>query len=258
MIDNGPAVAGLNRHGKGVAVSKTTFAIMTAVVLVAAVVAKEKKPKPWTEWSQKDAQKILNDSPWGQTQVEADLSEMFYHETTGRGDLAASRAERGAYNQAVVVNFRIRLLSAKPIRQAFARLIELQQKAPNQQLSDSLRGFADRRFDEWIVVAVDFDSKDARMSGPVMQVFNSANTGLLKNSTYLETGDGRRLFLQDYKAPINDGLGAKFIFPKTEGGEPFITPKSGELRFYSDIPKTITLNMRFKLADMMYDGILEY
>ena len=28
------------------------------------------KTKPWTEWSEKEAAKILNDSPWGQTQTE--------------------------------------------------------------------------------------------------------------------------------------------------------------------------------------------
>ena len=47
-----------------------------------------------------------------------------------------------------------------------------------------------------------------------MQVFNSANTGVLKNNTYLENNDGKRLFLQEYIAPINDGMGAKFVFPE--------------------------------------------
>src|SRR5215204_961231 len=28
------------------------------------------KEKSWTEWSEKEAAKILNDSPWGQTQTE--------------------------------------------------------------------------------------------------------------------------------------------------------------------------------------------
>ena len=90
----------------------------------------QKKLKPWTEWTLKDAEKVLDDSAWGQIQRESNTSEMFYSPNGNSTD----RNARGATNQAVTVNFRIRLLSAKPIRQAFARSILLQQKAPNAQL----------------------------------------------------------------------------------------------------------------------------
>ncbi len=215
----------------------------------------EKKAKPWTEWSQKEAQRILDDSAWGQTQVESDVSEMFFTPTTGKD---ISRAAKGAVNQATSLNLRIRLLSAKPIRQAFARLIELQQKTPNKQLSESLRAFVERNFDQYIVVAVDFDCKDQRYSGQAMQLFNSMTADVLKNNTYVETKKGQRVFLSDYKAPINDGIGAKFIFPRTSSGDPFVTPESGELRFYSELTKSLVLNMKFKVSDLMSDGVLEY
>jgi hypothetical protein len=234
---------------------RVSIALMIALVITVCVAGKEKKAKPWTEWSEKDAQKMLDDSPWGQTQVETDTSEMYWTPTTSS---SASRAKRGALNQATPANFRIRFLSAKPIRQAFARSIELQQKMPSNQLSDSLRSFVERKFDQWIVVAVTYDSRDQRFSGDAMQAFNSAVTSTLKNGTYLETKDGKKNFLQEYKPPINDGLGAKFIFPRTVEGQPFVTPESGEVRFYCQFVQSVTLNMRFKIADMMYDGILEY
>jgi hypothetical protein len=107
-------------------------------------------------------------------------------------------------------------------------------------------------------VAVDYDSTDRRFSGPAMQVFNSANTASLKNNTYLENKDGKRLFLQQYIAPINDGMGAKFVFTRTLDNVPFVNDQSGFLRFYSEMAKNLKLNMRFKIADMMYDGKLEY
>lgn len=59
-------------------------------------------------------------------------------------------------------------------------------------------------------------------------------------------------------APINDGMGAKFVFPRTLDNEAFVTEKSGFLRFYSEMAKNIKLNMRFKVSDMTYDGKLEY
>lgn len=219
----------------------------------------QKKMKPWTEWSEKDALKMLNDSGWGQTQTETNTSEMFFTPTTqsGRGT-SSDRTSQGATNQAVNVSYRIRFLSAKPIRQAFARSILLQQKSPNAQLEEQLKAFAEQRTQEWIVMAVSFDSTDQRFSGPAMQIFNSANTGILQNNTYLEIKDGKRVFLKEYRAPINDGMGAKYIFPRLVDGKPFVTPESGYVRFYSEISKDIKLNMRFKVQEMMYDGQLEY
>lgn len=222
-------------------------------------VAAQKKMKPWTEWSEKDALKMLNDSAWGQTQTETNVNEMFYSPTSQSGGVnTSSRREQGATNQAVNVNYRIRFLSARPIRQAFARSILLQQKTPNPQLEEQLKAFAGQTSQEWVVVAVTFDSTDQRFSGPAMQVFNSANNGLLQNHTYLEIKDGKRVFLKEYRAPIADGMGAKFAFPRLVDGKPFITPESGYVRFYSELSKDIKLNMRFKVQDMMYDGQLEY
>ncbi|MGH9936701.1 MAG: hypothetical protein ACREAM_10675 [Blastocatellia bacterium] len=232
------------------------IAVALLVVATLAVVAgAQKKFKPWTEWSPKEAQKMLDDSPWGQTQVETNTSEMFYSPTAPRG--SASRSEQGAFNQATWINYRIRFLSARPIRQAFARAMEAQQPS-NSQLSKSLRDFVERSFDEWTVVAVTFESRDGRISGAALQDFNSATAGTLKNKSYLETKGGERLFLEDYKPPSNDGLGAKFIFRRVVEGKPFITAESGEARFYSEVGKSIKLNMRFKVTEMNYDGKLEY
>ena len=54
------------------------------------------------------------------------------------------------------------------------------------------------------------------------------------------------------------GMGAKFVFPRTLNNELFVNEQSGFLRFYSEMAKSIKLNMRFKIADMMYEGKLEY
>jgi len=228
----------------------TTLMFVFAFVLVAGA---QKKAKPWDEWNEKEVQKMLNDSPWGQTQTDTNTSEMVYS-PTNQGASSSSRSTEGAYNQAINLNFRIRLLSAKPIRQAFARSVGMK----NPQLVEKLRAFADQKSDQWIVVAVDYDSTDQRSTGKAMQSFNSAITSTLKNNTYLETKDGKRVFLQEYMAPIKDGMGAKFVFPRTSDDKPFVNAESGYLRFYSEMGASIKLNMRFKIADMMYDGKLEY
>jgi hypothetical protein len=223
------------------------------VLFLAGVAGAQKKFKPWAEWNEKDAQKILDDSPWAHTQTETDTSEMFYNPNSPQVN-NQSRNERGSVNQATNVNFRIRFLSSKPVRAAFAKTLGAKQ--PN--LSDGLRAFVDREFPDHIVVSVTFDSADRRFEGPVMQTFNSVNLGVLQNATFLETKNGKRNFIIQYQIPSQDGLGAKFIFPRNVDGEPFLTPQSGELRFYSEMSKNLKLNMRFKVADMMYEGKLEY
>lgn len=223
-----------------------------------AVPGGQKKPKPWTEWSLKEAQKILEDSAWAQTQVISDVSEMFYLPGRGTGEVAANRDVRGALNQTTDLNLHIRFLSAKPVRQAFARVIQIERGQLSDRLAEGLHDFVERRFDDVIVVAVTYDSKDRRFSGPAMQAFGSATIGTLKNKTYLERKDGTRQFLVDYQAPTDDGLGAKFIFHRIVDGRPFITAETGDVRFYCELSKEITLNMRYKVKDFMYDGVLEF
>lgn len=227
---------------------KITF-ILFLVFALTLVAGAQKKAKYWTEWSEKEVTKMLNESAWGQTQVDTDTSEMFYSPGS-----SPSRNTQGALNQAVNLNFRIRLLSAKPIRQAFARRVMLQ----NPQMADQLKAFAEQQSDKYIVVAVEYDSTDRRFAGPAFQAFSSTNTATLKNGTYLEIKDGKRVFLDQYIAPGKDGMGAKFVFPRMENSEPLVTANSGFIRFYSEVSKDIKLNMRFKVSDMIYEDKLEY
>src|SRR5882724_1039744 len=121
---------------------------ITVLTLIAVASTAQKHGKPWEEWSKKDAQKVLDDSPWAHTQTETDTSEMFYTPTTqgGRGT-SLSRQTQGATNQPVNVNFRIRFFTAQPIRQAFARLMILNQPNLDKQTIERLTTFANIRSD---------------------------------------------------------------------------------------------------------------
>ena len=91
-----------------------------------------------------------------------------------------------------------------------------------------------------------------------MQAFNSAVTGTLKNKTYLQRSDGKQLFLEEYVPPGNDGFGARFIFLRMPEEKPFLDASMKEVRFYSELSSSIKIDRRFKTADMMYQGELEY
>lgn len=238
-------------------INKIIVILLLACCLIGGAAA-QKQIKTWVEWSKKDAQKILNDSAWGQTQIETDTSELFFQPTAQGGVNSQQRNTEGATNQATSVKYRIRFFSSRPIRMALTRLIELDQKTLDPQISQRLRGFAELQSRDSIIVTVTVESTDQRYSGRVMQDLNAATSATLRNSTYLERKDGKRLFLEEYVLPGKDGFGARFIFPRAVDGQPFLTPDAGEVRFYSEIGKTIKLTMRFKVSEMMYDGHLEY
>lgn len=220
--------------------------------------------KNWKEWTKADAEKVLTNSPWGQVQVDTDLSEMFFTPTTdartsgGRAPNAGSRLEQGATNQETSLKYGIRFFSARPVRQAFIRMIQLQQKNLETDVIDRMNSFAELPSTESIIIAVTIEGSDKRSLGKVMQIISSAATGTLKNTTYLERNDGKRLFLEEYVPPGKDGFGARFIFPRFVDERPFLTADVNDVRFVSDFGTAIKLNMRFKIADMVHDGQLEY
>lgn len=244
------------------------FLLSCLFLILPAMTTSAQKTKPWTEWSQKDAEKVWNDSGWAQTQTEgggteeaaqtsAVSSTTAARESQVRNAGAAARAgESGEKREAAAIHYRVRLLTAKPIRAAFVRLVELQ-GAPAERVAQ-LRSFVDRDFGDYIVVTIMADGNDQKRKLAVSQILTSADVNALKEVTYLERKDGKRVQLVDYRAPIQDGLGAKLVFPRTLEGKPFIEPNSGEVRFAMELGKTAKINRRFKVADMMYEGKLEF
>lgn len=252
--------------------------ILSSLITIAVlfgITATAQDKELWPKWDKGKVNKMLNSSPWAQTQTDTDTSEMTYSPTStsgtssvGRSAASSSgsnnsavgvqgdRVDRGASNQSMSVSYHVRFLSAKPIRQAFARMIEIQEK-DSKSVREQLGPFVERDFSDFIVVAVSFDASDNRFGGPVLQAFGSATTGTLKNQAYLERSDGKRLFVMDYKPPINDGLGAKFVFPRKVDGELFLTD-TGDVRFFAQFTDKITVNTKYKLKDMVYEGKLEY
>ena len=240
--------------------------IILLAILFIAVPASAQKTKPWTEWNEKEAAKILNDSAWGQTQTElAEAAEptsvsAVSQTTAGRREdqriSSASNVESGESKTRASLNYRVRFLSAKPVRAAFVRMIELQ--GANPERVAELRPFVDRDFGDYIVIALSVDGTDRKRLGPSTEEIKNAEEAALQKSAYLERKDGSKLFLTNFRAPAQDGLGAKFVFPRVVDGKPFIDANTGEFKFVLEIGKTIKINRKFKVSDMMYDGKLEY
>jgi hypothetical protein len=234
--------------------------------------------KPYRDWSEKEAMKLLNDSPWAQTQTFSDISQL-----TGNARLASGASRIG---EEFHVNFRIRFLSSRPVRQATARMMEIQNKGElSAPLEKQLQAFAAADFPDYVVITVTVDSP--RPSNHLQQatlMLAKMTTADLQNNTYLLAG-GKKVFIREYQPPRNDGLGARFIFPRLIDGKPYITAETESVLFHSEMMAARTtsalgsnpasqsgpsasssiapfsefiLNTRFKVKDMILGGKLEY
>ena len=236
-------------------INRHLWAGAAAIVLAVSLAAMAQlDKKPYTEWTEKEAEKLLDKSPWAQTQVSTSTAGTF---STGPGTTATSGGPpAGGIDQ---ISYHIRFLSAKPVRQAISRIMELRQKgAMNDQLAAQLKAFANQEFPDYVVVTVTVEGSESKgrlQSATAM--LNSRTTATLKNNTYLIVKD-QRIFLEEYQPPRPDGLGARFIFPRIVDGKPIITPENDEVRFISELTRAFKLNMRYKVSDMMFGGKLEY
>ena len=209
--------------------------------------------KPVAEWSEKETEKFLNSSPWSQTQT---FTEIVQPTTDVRRDapLGQSRVPDD-----VRVNFRIRFITARPMRMATARYIELRNGGELSAGQESeLKKFVEFTDPENVVVTVVIDTpRPNNKFSEARSVLATMTTGDLKTNTYLAV-KGKRVFLKEYQPPRPDGLGARFIFPRMSEGAPFVAADSGEVRFYADLPKGFALSQRFRSKDMVVDGKIEF
>lgn len=229
-----------------------TVAVIVLLVLVGSAIAQ--KGKRWTDWNKKEAQKILEDSPWAKAQTEQITS-------SHPGAIASITTDANALDPSVVAvnsKFHVRFYSARPIRQALLRLAELDQK-PDPATVQKLHGLGEMKSEDSVIVIVTYQSPDQRHRGWVLKALSSADTLVLQNHTYLErSSDGKQLLLKEYVPPGKDTFGARFIFSRNVNGTPFIEDKSGEIHFSTQYPNGIKVDCRFKVSDMMYQGALEY
>jgi len=246
--------------------------------LLAAVVLAQKPMKPWKEWNRKEAEKVFNDSAWSHTQTEtmaaqsAEVTSNF-GDTRGRED--AVRNVSGTPTVTLVV----RLFTARPIRQAYVRMLELNETPPEAANLEKMEAWANLAADDRIIVALSY-AGDQRGLARIAGLLRTVNTADLKTAVFLERGDGKRLALTDYTPPARDAFGARFTFPRTLDGQPFLSAESGVLRFHAEVspkapdaslqqssarnpatredPYKLKLDVKFKTGDMMYGSALEY
>ena len=231
-------------------------------VLLAASVSgyAQEGAKPWTDWSKKDAEKVLNDSSWGQTYVQeaAEPVSTTVITNTRPGLAGGSNGESGEVKASRALKYRARFLTAKPVREAFSRLIVLSQPNANDGLKGQLQGFIDRDFGDFLVISFSIESEDPRISKGAMMGLGRLTAEMIKDKISLERKDGKKATLIDYKVPVEDGMGAKIVFSRTLDGKPFLGEGDDFVRLTFQLSEKQKISMKFKVTGMTYGGKLEY
>jgi hypothetical protein len=225
------------------------FVVVGLLALRAFASSSDALTKPFRKWSLDEAVEILNNSAWAR-------QETYTRVVGGIGSGVLGEKE-------ILETFFVRFVSARPIREAYARVQQIQ--SGYDRLSTEQKRRMDRslvpvvRLDSsrWIVLAVSFRSNDESTERQVKQFFEIETTESMRPRAFLSTDRFPQVKLEAYFAPTDEALGAKFVFPRYVGGKPVVVKTDESVTFEIDVPGLERdLRARFAVAHMVIKGDL--
>src|SRR6058998_1002528 len=203
--------------------------------------------KPYTTWTLEEAVEVLNQSPWAR-------QETFTRVVGGIGSGVLGEKE-------IYSTFFVRFLSARPVREAYARVQQIQagydQLAAQEKrrLDASLASVLTLDSSRWIVVAVSFRSNDSSIELRMKEFFEVETTESMQSKAHLSTARYPQLELAAYFPPRDDAVGAKFVFPRKVDGQPVVAREDQTVTFDLEVPGfERDLRASFTVPRMMVKG----
>lgn len=233
-------------------VAITMAASLVIVMLAAAARAQFWAQKEKEEWSQKDCQQMLRNSPWS-AQV---LSVMDPNEISLVG---AARPR---------ITYVVQLWSAKPVRMAMARnvhfdprILAMSQEQREQMLADA-RGFIDENYDDAIVVHVVYGANLPGTHKDLLFFWGSQKPETIKDLVTL-AGPRGRIVLKEVTGKFSGRDEMEITFPRRVNGKALLEPGDESFRLEIACPRFKNVpahraTVEFSAAKMMFGGKLEY
>ncbi len=203
----------------------------------------------YRNWTLDQAVGVLTNSPWARKET--------YTRLIG-GIGSGLSGEKEIYS-----TFFVRFLSAAPIREAYARVSQIQGGY------DSMSREEQKKFDsaiepglkldvrQWIVVTLTFRSNDQGLEHRVKQFLETHTTETMKGRVYLSTARIPQLQIAAYYPPREEVVGAKFVFPRRLNDRPIVAPADDQVTFELDLPGfDPELRVVFPTAEMKIEGRL--
>jgi hypothetical protein len=251
-----PAVVrdGIERVSMGLSAATVRTLLLTVTLMLSSGLSqtdtKAQIPvKPFSKWTLAEAVSLLNNSPWAH-------QETFTRIIGGIGSGVSGEKE-------IYSTFFVRFLSARPIREAYARALQIRagydrlNDAQRKKIDLGLSGGLSLDVSRWIVVSVSFRSNDANLESTVRRTLELESQESMKTRAFLSTARHSQIPLEAYFSPSDDLVGAKFVFPRMLDDGPAISERDEEVTFELDIPAfDPDLRIHFAVADMVIGGAL--
>jgi hypothetical protein len=202
---------------------RVPFFLLGLAVCITVLAADTMLQTPYPKWSLAAAVRLLNSSAWAR-------QETFTRVIGGVG--SGISGEKEIYN-----TFYVRFLSARPIREAYARVQQIQigydkwKPQEKKRFDARTKASLDLDVDRWIVVAVSFRSNDPNEESLLRQFFESETASTLRNRAFLSTDSFPQVELVAYFPPKEESVGAKFIFPRRIDDVPIVSGTGGQITF---------------------------
>lgn len=247
------------------------------LAITSLVYSQENRPsKPFQEWSKKEAEQVLEDSPWAAKQeVRLRYASQVRRVAGGsvpadaRGGLAdttSTTAEMGGAEAPVDFQFTLRLRSALIVRQAVTRLKQLE---PNTDTSEKGRAAFDARLKGLLecpacqqnyVLTLSAKSKERPGADPIYTTFKGGRLADLQRYIFIANSRGERRDLVHFVPPKAPGDEAVFYFPRfSDKGEALLTPTDTVLiANFTNNDVNMNINFRIDVSRLIVNGQVDF
>jgi len=231
--------------------SKSGLWLIFSLLLAASSLMSAKsavEEQPFRQWSLSKAVKVLNSSAWARQET---------FTTVVRGQGSGRSGEKEIYN-----TFYVRFLSARPIREAYARVQQIQhgydelEEEERQRLDEVLDPILEMNAQKWVVVCVSFRSNDPNVESRVRRFFMSQTVDTLRDKAFLSTDRFSQVQIAAYFQPREESVGAKFVFPREIENTPLVSEKDRSVAFeLLGVPAASpSLRAEFGVKPMVVEG----
>ncbi len=257
-------------NGKSI---RSVVLIPTLVTLAALVCAQEVWiTKPYSQWSKKESEGVLNNSPWASKQelrIAFDKhSQKAAGSYSGVSSASAAQAQTEVSSDVPVdFQFTLRLRSALPVRQAIVRMKQLETDL--EKLSPKDLAAFDTQIKGLLecpacvgnyVITLSSKSSNSPGADAVFATFKGGRLADLQRFIYIANERGEQRWLVHFVAPKAPGDEAIFFFPRLDDkGAPLLSPENKELLInLTDKQVNSVANFKIDVSKLVLNGKIEF
>lgn len=214
--------------------SKVLF-VLALLIAVPLFAAKFWETKDFTTWSEKECNEIITKSPWAYSNSFGEVPPIG-QQTAGIDDRSRGLGDPNFGEAESTQVFEFRLMTAKPVRMAFARM-QLLQKPNDPALMEQVMKYVNTAPEKEIVIQISYRTIPTGSSAvqDVHRYFLGANLADFRTSTSLASDKSGIVPIAAYLPPAPNRSLPAFVFPRLkESGEPNFTTETKQITFRSE------------------------